>query len=139
MKTKVLSIAVVERDGKVLMRKKPNGSVPYEETWYMFGGEVADGKDPVEAAIEIVKRQTGVTIALRESLGWDSEVKKDLDGETKQFVYLDGLYDFVEGELQIGEGENIEKLEWVAIGELDKYDLVPPSVVLFKKLGWVAD
>ncbi len=38
MKTKILNIAVIENNGKVLMRKKPDGSLPYKETWYLFGG-----------------------------------------------------------------------------------------------------
>lgn len=136
MKTKVLNIAVIENNGKILMRKKPDGSLPYNETWYSFGGEVKEGISPEEAAKEIVKAQTGIDIKLRENLSWDTEIKKDLDGEVKQFIYLDSLYDYVSGELKIGKNENIEKLEWVAIEDLVKYDIVPPSVILFKKLGY---
>jgi len=137
MKTKVLNIAVIEHNGKILMRKKPDGSLPYKETWYSFGGEVIEGKSPEAAAQEIVKLQTGINIKLRENLSWDTEIKEDLDGETKQFIYLDSLYDYVDGDLQIGENQNIEKLEWIPIENLKDYDVVPPSVILYKKLGYL--
>lgn len=137
IKTKVLNIAVIENDGKILMRKKPDGSQPYKETWYSFGGEIVDGKSPEEAAKEIVKLQTGINIKLRKNLSWDTEIKKDLDGEIKQFIYLDSLYDYVDGNLQIGKNQNIEKLEWIPIEDLRQYDIVPPSVILFKKLGYL--
>ncbi len=139
MKTKVLNIAVIEHNGKILMRKKPNGSLPYKETWYSFGGEVKDGITPEEAAKEIVKLQTGIDIKLKNNLSWDTEIKEDLDGETKQFIYLDSLYEYVDGKLSIGEGQNIEKLEWIPIEELKNYDIVPPSVILYKKLGYLKD
>ena len=137
MKTKVLNIAVIEHNGKILMRKKPDGSLPYKETWYSFGGEVIEGKSPELAAQQIVKLQTGINIKLRENLSWDTEIKEDLDGETKQFIYLDSLYDYVDGELQIGENQNIEKLEWIPIEKLGEYDIVPPSLILYKKLGYL--
>ena len=137
MKTKVLNIVVIEHDGKILMRKKPDGSLPYKETWYSFGGEVTNGIRPEVASQEIVKLQTGINIKLRENLSWDTEIKKDLDGEIKQFIYLDSLYDYVDGELQIGENQNVEKLEWIPIEKLSEYDIVPPSTILFKKIGYL--
>jgi ADP-ribose pyrophosphatase YjhB (NUDIX family) len=137
MKTKVLNIAIIEKDGKILMRKKPAGSPPYEETWYIFGGEVANGIDPTEAAREIVRRQAGIEIKLRENIGWDTEIKNDLDGERKQFIYLDSIFDYASGDLVAGKG--IERIEWVKIEDLPNYDIVPPSVILFKKLGWLKE
>ena len=134
MKVKVLNIAVIEKGGAILMRKKPAWSPPYEETWYLFGGEVADGISPEDAVKTIVKKQAGVDIKLRENIGWDTEIKNDLDGERKQFIYLDSIWDYVGGELVAGKG--IEKVEFVPIEKLNEYDIVPPSRILFKKLGY---
>lgn len=135
MKTKTLNIAVIENDGQVLMRKKPAGSPPYDETWYLFGGEVTDGISPEEATKSIVKTQAGVDIKLRENIGWDTEIKNDLDDERKQFIYLDSIYDYVGGDLASGEG--IERVEWVPIEKLNDYDIVPPSRILFEKIGYI--
>lgn len=135
MKTKVLVIGVVKKGDSILMRKKPDGSLPYKETWYIFGGELTPEVTPEEAIINEVKSKTGVEIKVAEKLSWDSEIKKDLDGEEKLFVYLDMLCDYVSGEPQIFEG--IEKLEWVPVSKLEDYDIVPPSRILFKKLGYL--
>lgn len=117
------------------MRKKPAGSLPYEETWYLFGGELLVDITLVQAAQNIVQLQAGIQIQITEQLSWDTEVKADLDGQVKQFVYLDALFEYVDGELTPGEG--VERLEWVPIEKLAEYDNVPPSVVLFKKLGYM--
>ncbi|MFZ1812636.1 MAG: NUDIX domain-containing protein [Candidatus Saccharimonadales bacterium] len=136
MITKVLIVAIVENaNGDVLMRKKPDGSPPYNETWYIFGAELRPGMDIVETLRTHIKNQTGIETELVDRLGWDDEVKADLDGVTKQFIYLDVRSQYVSGELQLTEG--IEKLEWVPKNRLAEYDLVPPSRKLFAKLGWV--
>jgi ADP-ribose pyrophosphatase YjhB (NUDIX family) len=135
MKTKVLIIGVVLKGDSVLMRKKPDGSLPYKETWYLFGGELTPEVTPAEAIINEVKTKTEIDIKVMENLSWDTEVKEDLDGEEKLFIYLDTICQYVNGDLTLSEG--IEKLEWVPKSELGEYDIVPPSRILFKKLGYL--
>ena len=133
MKTKVLIIGVVKNGDSILMRKKPDGSQPYKETWYLFGGELIEGKTPEIAIVEEVKIKAGIEIKVVDKHSWDTEVKKDLDGEVKQFIYLDTICEYLGGELVPGEG--IEKLEWAPISKIGQYDIVPPSRILFEKLG----
>lgn len=136
MQTKILIVAVVENEnGEVLLRKKPEGSPPYKETWYIFGAELVAG-EPLEALVAAhIKKQAGIDVVMGKRLMWDTEVKEDLDGVRKQFVYLDVLCNYVGGELTISPG--VEKLEWVEKSRLKDYDNVPPSVELFKKLGYI--
>lgn len=135
METKILIMGVITNGDKILMRKKPDGSPPYKETWYIFGGELTTGITPEEAIVEQVKKQTSININFIKPLGWDTETKKDLDGIEKRFVYLDCLCEYVTGELK--PTEDIERLEWVKINNLKNYDIVPPSKILFKKLGYL--
>jgi len=135
MKTKILVIGVVKKGDCVLMRKKPDGSLPYKETWYIFGGELTPETTYELAIVEEVKAKASIDIKLTEKLSWDTEVKHDLDGEEKLFIYLDLICEYVGGELVPAEG--IEKLQWVPIGELGNYDIVPPSRKLFEKLGYL--
>lgn len=135
MQTKVLIVAVVEKDGKVLMRKKPDGSPPYKETWYIFGATASPEIPFDEAVISEVKSKSGSEVIVRDKVSWDTEIKHDLDGIKKFFVYLDVVCQYVGGELSPGEG--VEKLEWVASQDLVNYDIVPPSRVLFRKLGYL--
>ena len=135
METKVLIVAVVEKDGKILMRKKPDGSPPYHETWYIFGAIATPNVSPEDAIIREVRDKSGVTISVKNKVSWDTEIKNDLDGVQKFFVYLDVICTYESGELVLGEG--IEKLEWVAKEDLGSYDIVPPSRILFEKLGYL--
>jgi len=135
MKTKVLVIGVVKKDDQILMRKKPDGSLPYKETWYLFGGEVLPANTPEEAIINEVKAKSGVDVKVSEKILWDTEVKKDLDGEEKFFIYLDTICEYSSGKLQTSP--DIERLEWVPITKLNEYDIVPPSRELFQKLGYL--
>lgn len=135
--TKVLIIAVIRKGETILMRKKPDGSPPYKETWYLFGAEATPDVSPDDALKAHVKQQTGIDIAIAQKSSWDTEVKKDLDGIEKFFVYLDVLCDYQGGDLVPGQG--IEKLEWVPVERLGEYDAVPPSVKLFKKLRYIKE
>ena len=136
MKTTILVIGIVKNGDRVLLRKKPDGSPPYKETWYLFGGELnADNQNPDEVLISTLKKQTGVDIKTTERLGWDTETKPDHDGNMTFYIYLDYLCEYVSGDLVPAEG--IEKLEWVPIEQLSSYDLVPPSRKLFKKIGYL--
>lgn len=135
MKTKILVIGVVKKGGTILMRKKPNGSPPYKQTWYLFGGELTPETTPEKTIKDQLKNQTGINIKMVDGLGWDTEIKKDIDGEIKFFIYLDTLCEYVSGKLKLTEG--IEKLEWIPQNKLKNYDLVPPSRKLFKKIGYL--
>lgn len=136
MKTTILVIGVIKNNDTVLLRKKPDGSLPYKETWYLFGGELnTDNQNPEEVLKATLRKQIGIEINPVKRLGWDTESKPDHDGETAYYVYLDYLCEYVSGDLIPGEG--IERLEWVPISELENYDLVPPAKKLFAKLGYL--
>ncbi|MFA7243935.1 MAG: NUDIX domain-containing protein [Patescibacteria group bacterium] len=135
MKTKILVIGVVKKGDSVLMRKKPDGSLPYKETWYLFGGELSAGLSPEDVITQEVKAKTGIDIKISERLSWDTEIKKDVDGEEKHFIYLDTLCEYVGGKEKLSPG--IQKLEWIPIGQLKDYDIVPPSRKLFIKLNYL--
>jgi hypothetical protein len=135
MQTKVLIVGVVKKDGSILMRKKPEGSPPYKETWYIFGAEATSNVDPDEAIINEVRSKSGITVKVSNKISWDTEVKNDLDGIEKFFVYLDVECIYESGDIVVGEG--IEKIEWIKLEDLSSYDIVPPSRILFEKLGYL--
>ncbi len=136
MKTTILVIGIVRNGEKILLRKKPDGSAPYKEPWYLFGAELSEQDlNPEEALKETLKKQAGIEIKPLKRLAWATETKPDQKGEDSFYVYLDYLCDYISGELVAGEG--IEKLEWVPIEQLASYDLVPPSRKLFKRIGYL--
>jgi hypothetical protein len=135
METKVLIVAVVKKEGAILMRKKPQGSPPYNETWYIFGANVTPESSPDDTIKAEVLSKSGITIDVNHKISWDTEIKHDLDGVMKLFIYLDVECEYASGELVLSDG--IEKLEWVNQEDLSSYDIVPPSRILFEKLGYI--
>jgi len=132
---KILVIGVIVKGNKILMRKKPDGSPPYKQTWYLFGGELNSDITPQEAIKKQVKKQANIDINFIKSLDWDIEEKKDIDEIKKYFVYLNCLCNYCSGELL--PSSDIEKLEWIKTGDLIKYDIVPPAKGLLKRLGYL--
>lgn len=136
METKVLIVGVVHRKtGAILMRKKPDGSPPYKETWYIFGAVATPDISPDEAITNEVRAKAGIEISVVNKVSWDVEFKNDLDGVEKFFVYLDVSVSYISGDLT--PTADIEKLEWVKPDDLHHYDIVPPSKILFQKLGYM--
>jgi len=135
MQTKVLVVGIVKKDGAILMRKKPDGTPPYKETWYLFGGEATSEVSPDKAIIDEVFAKAKINVDVKNKISWDTEIKHDLDDIEKFFVYLDVECEYVGGDIQIGDG--IEKIEWVKPEDLSSYDIVPPSRILFEKLGYI--
>ena len=128
----ILVISHVKKDNAFLFRKKPDGSPPYQETWYGFGATLDDdAHDPEQAIAIAVKQQTGIDVKVLERLWWDVEIKPDLDGEETFFFYLHTIAEYVSGDLK--PGADIEKLEWINVADLDNYDIVPPSRAFLKR------
>lgn len=132
---KTLLMAVIEKDTVVLMRKKPAGSPPYHETWYLFGCEKDIMKNDTETLAEYLFNTLGIVVNNFSEVGQDGEVKEDHDGITKQFVYINFTCTYKAGEIKTPEG--IEKVAWIPKGELAQYDIVSPAVILLKELRYM--
>ena len=108
MKIVVLVVGVIKKSNSILLRKKPKGSPPYKESWYIFGGELnGKSQSPEKVLKYTLKNQTGISIKPIEHLGWDVETKPNQQGQMTYYVYVDYLCKYVSGKLVAGKG--IEK------------------------------
>lgn len=134
--TKELIIAVVEKNDAILMRKKPDGSPPYKETWYIFGCEPKPDQNNEDVIKDYLKSELGIDVEVENKIiDPDTEIKADHDGVTKTFIYRNLLCKYLSGEPKVPVGA--EKVAWIPKAELSDYDLVPPSRKLLRKLGYV--
>lgn len=133
---KELIIAVVEHDDAILMRKKPAGSPPYAETWYLFGCERVPAQDDSITIKAYLKTEIGVDVdIIDESLPFGFETKRDHDGVEKNFVYANLRCRYIGGAPLIPKGA--ERVEWIPKDKLHDYDLVPPSAKVLRGLGFL--
>ena len=131
---KKLLMAVIKKDTAVLMRKKPAGSPPYSETWYLFGCEKDPMKDDTETLAEYLFNTLGIVVNNFSETGQEGEIKEDHDGITKQFVYINFTCTYKAGEIKTPAG--LEKVAWILKDELARYDIVPPAIILLRAIGY---
>jgi hypothetical protein len=94
-----------------------------------------------------VKEETGIDISACEiemvddSGGGQSE--KTLKGgervlcEMKFYVYKVAIGDKNADEIKISLDDDLVEFKWIKIGDLKNIELTPPSMELFKKLGYI--
>ena len=133
---KELLMVVIEKDGAILMRKKPEGSVPYKETWYSFGCERVAGQDDRATLKSYLKTELGIDAEIEgKPVSIGSETKEDHDGVLKRFSYINFCCNYLSGSVKVPK--RVERVAWIPKIDLSKYDIVPPSVKLFKELGYM--
>lgn len=133
--TKELIIAIIEKDDAILMRKKPEGSLPYKQTWYSFGCDRIANQDDATTIRNYLTETIGIDVKVdSKSIPFGTEIKEDHDGIEKNFIYINLLCRYLSGDPKIPQGA--ERVEWVSKEKLNEYDIVPPSVKLLKGLGY---
>lgn len=132
MQTVLMAIAVVQKEGHVLLRRMDPARNPYQQPWELFGA-VVEGSGVLDCLNRDFKKRWGFEVSISEQLWWDSEIKTDHDGEKKLFVYLDVARRVVDGKPRPLANPN-EELEWVDIEKLGTYELNPPSHTLLSKM-----
>jgi ADP-ribose pyrophosphatase YjhB (NUDIX family) len=135
MKTVLMAIPIILMDNKTLLRKFDPSRNPYKQAWGGVSGKLV-GEGSIEDMMNReLKERWNITAKIDKQLSWDEDIKKDHDGEVKRFIYLDALCSLASGDPR--PVNHNEELRWVALEDLPKYDLCPPGVTSFKKLGYL--
>ncbi|GAB4143559.1 MAG: hypothetical protein OHK0017_01080 [Patescibacteria group bacterium] len=133
--SKIMLIGNILKGGSLLLRKKFAGSPPYNETWYSFGVEFNPDQEPVTQFQKYIETFIGLNCRLNQVLPWSNEVKEDHDGVEKHFIYLQMLFEYLDGEPILPEGH--EKIEFISLNNLSEIDLVPPTRENLIRIGLI--
>lgn len=145
----IVSALIFSRDKKLLMGMKDtkSGGV-YADCWHIPGGGLDEGEEQLETLRREVLEEVGIDITsykttLVDDTGEGESIKTLKDtGETvncrmKFFVYKIEINDKNAEEIDVKLSDDLIKVEWVDLKDLNKYKLTPPSIRLFKKLGYM--
>lgn len=132
LETKTLLMAVIKDADRILMRKKPAGSPPYKETWYLFGCEPDSNQKNEAILADYLEEALDIKTSSIKQIEEDVEIKKDIDGITKKFIYKDFKCIYQSGTPKIPQGA--EDVRWIPVDKLSEYDIVPPTIKLLKKI-----
>lgn len=136
MKSRIIVAAIIEKNGEILLGRKPDDVGPYPNTWHIPGGGVDLDDETLEEALRReIKEETGLEVGELENIGFDEDKEPDKYNELTHYIFL-VFKTTVKRQTEVA-GDDINKLKWVKKSELHKFPLTRPSQKLFKKLGWL--
>ena len=148
IKRDIVSALIFSKDGKLFQgMKDPKKGGVYSDCWHIPGGGVDAGEDLKEALIREIKEETGINISsckigLVDRSGRGESQKTLKTGEQvlcemKFYVYKVALEDKNADEVEVKLNDDLVNFQWTEVSHLKDIKLTPPSVDLFKKLGYI--
>ena len=145
----VVSGIILSKDNKMLMgRKDPSKGGVYIEYWHIPGGGMEKGEDKIDALKREIFEEVGIDISkyaatMVDDIGKDSFERTDKKtGEIctldmNFYVYEVKINDRNSEEIVLALKDDLYECKWFSIEELSSVKLTPPSVKLFKRLGYI--
>jgi len=142
----IVSAVIIGKNGRLLLAHKSDKGV-YPGTWGIFGGGIDEGEDKRTALNREVLEESGIDISkypailVQEAKGESEKTLKETGERVfvkmNFFTYKVVLYDVDTDSIKVTiDREHIE-YKWFEVRELKNIKLPPPSVELFKKLGFI--
>lgn len=144
----IVAAMIFSKDGKLFQgMKHPNKGGVYLDCWHIPGGGIDEGEDKVQALIREAKEETGIDIApfkielLDDKGNGVSEKVLKESGERvlckmNFYVYKVVLDENAE-DIKVSLDDDLAKYTWTKVEDLKSIKLTPPSVELFKGLGYL--
>lgn len=147
IKRQIVSAVIISKDNKILFGKKdPKKGGVYPDCWHIPGGGIEENESREEALAREIKEEVGIDISKEkiELISDDDtgEAKKTLGtGERVLVSMYFFTYKVVLGKnsekIKIQSEDDLFKLQWFDINSLSTLKLTPPSMTLFKKIGFI--
>jgi len=133
MKSRLVVVAVIQKNGEYLVGQKPKNVGPYPNTWHIPGGGVDLNNESSEEALKReIREETGIEIQNVRAVGFDEDEVPNKHGEMTRYVFLDYEADYLSGDIKAND--DMAVLKWVRKEELKTLNLNKPCEKLFKKL-----
>jgi ADP-ribose pyrophosphatase YjhB (NUDIX family) len=138
-KSVVSGILVRNKEGKVLLVKKPDGVGPYAGMYLTPGGGVETGEAVDDAVLRELYEEMGVKVNNLKRVIFDDAVTKNWQGVETHYIMLLYTGDYVSGDLKPtqGDDDNLEIISWFTVEEVRGLPLSPPLIKLLQHLDFL--
>lgn len=146
----IVSGLIFSKDGKLLMgMKDPEHGGVYPDCWHIPGGGVEIDETKEQALQREILEETGIDISsAKVSLADDQgsgQTEKTLK-DTGEKVLCNMTFNVYRIDLDtnadqtpLNPSDDLPTLEWASLDKVSGYKLTPPSITLFKRLGFLHD
>jgi 8-oxo-dGTP pyrophosphatase MutT (NUDIX family) len=145
----VVAAMIFSADGKLLMaRQNSKGGGVYIDCWHIPGGGVEEGETKEEAMLREIKEELSFDVSPYDMTRIDDGGKDTAEktikstgervlAEMKFSIYKIIIADKKSDQISIALDEELGEYGWFTLEEIKTVKLTPPSIVLFKKLGYI--
>lgn len=144
----IVSALLFSKDGKILqLLQASDGRAVYPGCWGLIGGGMDEGEDQRTALDREIMEETGIDISrypaelVHESSGEAEKVLKETGervfAKMKFHTYKVVVDDREARDVPVTLGDEHTAHKWSTVSELKDLELPPPSIELYKKLGYI--
>lgn len=145
----IVSAMIFSRDNKLLMCRKPSDSDGvYVGCWQIPGGGMNEDETKMQTLVREIKEEIGIDISKAETKAvnyrYSGESEKNLKETGERVIakmdfnaYKVIISDKKCDEIKIRLNDEFSEYKWFETSDLKHLKLAPPSILLFKELGFL--
>lgn len=157
MNKRIIACVIIQSGDKILLGQKEKGRPPYPDVWHTLGGGVRDlklaekllqdnqlnNKYFIEEVEREIKEESNleikdvINICPKYRKKPREAITEDRNGIKTQYIFLEYLCKLNSDIKQARPGDDIAELQWVLKRDLKNTQLTPPSLQMYKELGWI--
>lgn len=144
----IVSALLFSADNRLLMGKKdPKSGGVYLDCWHIPGGGIDENENQIQALTREIQEEVGIDISIAKIELVDSQGKGESEKTLKEtrelvtvkmnfYVYKVSLP--VESNIvKVSLNDDLKEYKWFKLSEIESVKLTPPSISLFKRLGYL--
>ncbi len=143
----IVSALIFSKDDQLLMGKKdPKAGGVYTDCWHLPGGGVEDGEELDVSLMREILEEVGIDISKyhRELVDANGSASADKTLKTGEKVFVNMWFNVYRvilpdksDQIKIHLNDDLVESSWFRKDELSAVKLTPPSISLFRRLGYI--